>query len=119
MFKINIIRIWSIIPFSRYLQIACYQLVYAQMCEECFGEHFLQGLNSVSSNTNTCVGLTLLAQSLLSTFVNYYGIDFHNAIVIVCYYYEMQKHSLNGALSNYQYRYKKFRLDGIALFFIL
>ena len=47
MFKINI-RIWSIIPFSRYLQIASYRLVYAQMCEECFCEHFLQGLNPIS-----------------------------------------------------------------------
>ena len=37
----------------------------------------------------------------------------------VCCYYEMEKHSIKSALGNDQYRYKKFRLDGVALCFIL
>ena len=41
-----------------------------------------------------CGGLTLLAQSLLCTFVDYYGIYFHIAVIIVWCYYEMEKHSI-------------------------
>ena len=61
----------------------------------------------------------MLAQLLLCTFVDYYGIYYHIVIMIVCCYYEMEKHSIKIALGNDQYRYKKFRLDGVALCFIL
>ena len=74
------IRIWSKIPVSQYLQIACYRLVYTQMCEKCFCEHFLQDLSPMSIK---CVGLTLLALSLLYIFVDYYGIYF-NIVIIMC-----------------------------------
>ena len=77
MFKINI-RIWSKIPVSLYLQIACYWLVYTQMCEESFCEHFLQFLNPMS--INMC-GAHTACQSFLCTFVDYYGIEFQITMI--------------------------------------